>query len=108
MSRFLDLTVIDRDSALPLDIGIAFGPSKGEWRAGIAASGVRLTAYITENDPAAIAGVQGWMTRDQANVEKLVAYLREMGDIDPERASKIEKAFLNWRCRNLVFVFHLV
>jgi hypothetical protein len=111
MTCALDLTVIDLNTGLPIDIGIPFGASLSAWGEMVKASGVPLKFSCSEKDKASLDGVRIFWTDNLAVFMRFVQYCAEHNYIDrmgPNTDAQYQSAYSNWIDRKLRFILEMV
>ena len=111
MTCALDLTVIDRDTGLPIDIGTPFGVNKSAWGEVVKASGVPLEFSCSEQDEASLDGVRIFWTDDLGVFVRFYRYCLENRFVNhaaPHTEAQFQAAYARWIDRKLRFILEMV
>jgi hypothetical protein len=113
MTCALDLTVLDLDQGLLLDMGLYLGTNKSAWGEVIdefiKESGRTLNFYSSERDLNSLDGVRCWWTDSREVMKAFVAYISGHGDLHSVCSKKqVESMLVMFPERNLRFIMSLV
>jgi hypothetical protein len=111
MTCALDLTVIDLNTGLPIDIGIPFGANKSDWGGVVKASGVPLEFSCSEQDKASIDGVRIFWTDDLGVFTRFLRYCMDnhflTGNM-PHAEDEFQLVYSRWIDRKLRFILDMI